>query len=145
MDIIPQPVFLKKRNGSFVIAKETGISIDTGDKDLKNLARLLSERFEKAAGYKLEIIDSQAELLPKIHLCISSESVVQSTPGSAVSANNTEQYALSVDERGIEIISAGKPGLLFGIQTLFPSTRISEPAYLPFWPVFPTYFPMFLR
>ena len=107
MNIIPNPLSVKRGKGSFLIKGQTKICIDAGNNDFRKQAELLSERFEKVAGFKLEIVNNK-EVVPAIRFSVTRRPDI-----------GREGYTLSVNENGIDIKASGKEGFFYGIQTLF--------------------------
>ena len=57
ISIIPQPTFLQQEEGVFTLDRKTPIYVDVADSATLRTLGFLNDRLEKAAGFKLEIID----------------------------------------------------------------------------------------
>ena len=57
ISIIPQPTFLQQEEGVFTLDRKTPIYVDVADSATLRTLAFLNDRLEKAAGFKLEIID----------------------------------------------------------------------------------------
>lgn len=95
MKIIPKPLRILKREGTFTISRQTGIACE-----YDNITNDFNDFLQKLGGFTL---GSGSD----IKLVLSSKET-----------KNDEAYELSVSEDGIEISSTGEKGLFYGIQTL---------------------------
>ena len=57
VSIIPQPKFFQLEEGVFTLDRRTPIYVDVADSATLRTLAFLNDRLEKAAGFKLEIID----------------------------------------------------------------------------------------
>ena len=53
--VIPQPTFLQRTEGSFCIDRNTPVYVDAGDTALLRTVGFLNERLRKAAGFELKV------------------------------------------------------------------------------------------
>ena len=105
VNIIPLPQEMNVFEGEFTINKSTKFVIDTG---LKQLVSFFNDKLEKAAGFRLEIIETSED----IDNCI----IIQL--GDCPAMLDNEGYTLHVGKNNIRI-NANKPaGIFYGLQTL---------------------------
>jgi hexosaminidase len=111
--IIPKPVSVEVREGTFLIDNNIVVSISDETGELKNLAGLL-------AGSIDQILDHKAEILSGPILNNSIDLTLDP------SLNNKEGYSLTITKKYINIRSKSGAGLFYGIQSLlqlFPLER----------------------
>ena len=104
--IIPEPVSMKKGDGSFTIPENIVIEAPATN-ELKSTIAFLKERLSMPTGAKVSVVTKAAQ--PAIRL------VLNHTNNDSL---HKEGYALSVTAKGI-VIRANEPaGLFYGAQTL---------------------------
>lgn len=105
--LLPKPVEVKTKEGSFVLSSKTKITIPAGNKEIQEVADLFSAQLASQIGQKLEISEAKAK-----------QSIVFILNATANSRLGNEGYLLNVTTQNITI-SANKPaGLFYGAQTL---------------------------
>ncbi len=102
--IVPQPEHVQALEGSFTISRSTPLWIDTPSEEVSRTAALLSERFEKAAGWPLGIADE----FPR-----SGGIYFMETGGYP-----SEGYLLRAEESRIVIEYSDGAGAFYAVQTL---------------------------
>ena len=105
IDIVPQPVQMKRGTGLFTLSSGTSINFNSTDKELGRLAAEISDHVVNATGYPLEMNSSKAP--STITLIVE--------PGSD---EGDEGYKLSVKKKKITIKANTYAGLYYGIVTL---------------------------
>lgn len=101
--IIPEPVELVAKNGSFTLDQETSICVD---KELNRLDNYLREKLTTSTGFKFNEKDLQKNNQIQLKLAKSNWKL------------SDEGYILKVKYEGIEIIARKPVGVFYGIQTL---------------------------
>lgn len=105
--LLPKPVEVKTKEGSFILSSKTKIAIPAGNKEIQDVADLFSAQLASQIGQKLEISEAKAK-----------QSIVFILNATANSRLGNEGYLLNVTTQNITI-SANKPaGLFYGAQTL---------------------------
>ena len=139
--VIPAPIQLVK--GENVCKLEKGIVISFSDKTLKQQAQDLADFIQDFAGITASVNASPTEQAAgKIHLLKNSDrSFALNIPkayGLSINGSNPadENYALTIDKKGVEIRSTASEGIFRGISSLkqlIGSNRTSkgETLYLP--------------
>ena len=61
ISILPQPQAIRVDEGVFEIGKATKIYMDPCTDEMKRVAGFINEKFAKAAGFELEIVDRMPE------------------------------------------------------------------------------------
>ena len=101
--VIPQPNFIKYKNGAFEITDKTIIVID-GSEEANRIANELNSFFN--LNFKINLNTSLKNKKNSIHLLLSIEET------------NKEAYKLKVSEKGISISGKSYQGIFYGVQTL---------------------------
>ncbi|AQG79384.1 beta-N-acetylhexosaminidase [Spirosoma montaniterrae] len=105
--LIPQPVEIQEKTGSFVLNKTTAISYDRPDAEVT--ANQLAQRLRRATGFALPVRSVKTASANSVLLRINP------TPNATL---GREGYELSVSPTGV-VLSANQPaGLFYGTQTL---------------------------
>src|SRR5690606_1949945 len=102
--IIPLPLKVEAKGGSFIINTETTIE-SIGDDDIKEVARYLKEMISAASTFDLSVATSGNTTGQKIIL-------EQNDTGSE------EGYSLKIIENEVRISAATATGMFHGVQTL---------------------------
>src|SRR5689334_19592986 len=108
VSIIPIPVSIVQKTGSFKITNKSMIALTSGDVDAKRVATVLSMAIATPAGFKVPLTNKMTGSgLIKFVLLNSSDKILGS-----------EGYRLSVTPNMVTL-SANKPaGLFYGVQTI---------------------------
>ena len=119
--LIPQPLQLKKQEGSFSLSSDTKIYVDPKSEDLKRIGEFLAEDMAKVLGAKPEVLarkpGSRATNL--VHLTL------QGAPDSL----GEEGYTLQVQSSRIVLAANKANGIFLGTQTvrqLLPTSQSGE-------------------
>jgi hexosaminidase len=108
ISIIPLPVSVVSKNGSFVVTNKSVIELATSDAEASRVANFLSKAIATPSGLKIPVVN-------KMSTGNSIRLVLLSATDKTL---GTEGYKLSVTPNGI-ILSANKPaGLFYGVQTM---------------------------
>ncbi|MEP7231332.1 MAG: family 20 glycosylhydrolase [Ginsengibacter sp.] len=120
VSIIPQPVSLQMKQGSFVIDNGTAIKFNTANKDLKSAANFFSAAIKNISGKTLLL-----------------NAAVQKNIGFKIAKTNDigdEGYLLNVTPTAITIVANTKAGIIYGIQSLLqtlPAIRTNAALEIP--------------
>jgi hexosaminidase len=106
ISIIPEPVQLVKKTGTFVLQQTTTVSIN-GGAEVKLAAQYLQQRISTATGYNIAIAEKNATAI--IQLTINVQ------PNDAI---GKEGYTLAVTPNNITVTANQPAGLFYGVQTL---------------------------
>ena len=108
INIIPIPVSMAAKTGSFRVNSKTVIELTSGNTDASRVANFLSKAIATPAGYKILVVNKMT----------SSNSIRLILLNSADKTLGNEGYKLSVTPNAIAV-SANKPaGLFYGVQTI---------------------------
>ncbi len=108
ISLVPVPVSLAQKTGSFLLTNKTIIAVGTFDADANRVANFLSTAITVPTGFKNPVIN---KMVAGNSIRLVLLSVADKTLG-------TEGYKLSVTPNGV-ILSANKPaGLFYGVQTI---------------------------
>ncbi len=108
ISLVPAPVSLAQKTGSFLLTNKTIIAVGTFDADANRVANFLSTAITVPTGFKNPVIN---KMVAGNSIRLVLLSVADKTLG-------TEGYKLSVTPNGV-ILSANKPaGLFYGVQTI---------------------------
>src|SRR5438552_5689039 len=108
VSIIPLPVSVATKTGSFTVTSKTAIELSSTGTDASRVARFLSQAIATPAGFKVPVTNKRA-----------SGNVIRlsilNTPDKTL---GDEGYKLSVTQNAVNL-SANKPaGLFYGVQTI---------------------------
>ena len=107
INIIPLPVSITPKAGSFVITNATVIELANSNPDAARVASFLSEAVATSSGVKLSVVKSAPANVIRFSLLPNSDKAL-----------GDEGYKLSVTPNVI-LLSANKPaGLFYGVQTI---------------------------
>jgi hexosaminidase len=104
--IIPEPLSIKRTNGSFTLPATISIAAPATD-EAGWVVRALKTQLANATGKKITNGNAGSATI-----------TLQSVPGEAA-VLGTEGYQLSVNAKGIVISAAAPAGWFYGVQTLF--------------------------
>ncbi|WP_420148845.1 beta-N-acetylhexosaminidase, partial [Spirosoma sp.] len=103
--IVPKPVWLDERSGSYSLPTKLTIGVQSGDAEVKRIAQMLADQLTKSTGVASTVTSGKAAKGISF--------VTTSNPKLG-----TEGYALTVSPKQI-VISAQKPqGFFYGVQSL---------------------------
>ena len=105
--IIPQPAFLQRLEGSFEIGRKTPVFIDAGDSALLRTVGFLNGHLQKAAGFELQVSDDD----PLRHG--NEEGIFWLQAGSL-----PESYHLRITPDKVLVEYADGAGAFYALQTL---------------------------
>ncbi|WP_338868444.1 beta-N-acetylhexosaminidase [Spirosoma sp. SC4-14] len=103
--ILPKPVRLEERSGSFTIPAKLTIAVPANNADVRQIARLLADQLAKSTGYSPNITTGKAA---------KGISFV-SAKGPELGA---EGYKLTVSPKQIVIMAEQPAGFFYGVQSL---------------------------
>lgn len=103
ISIIPQPQAISVDEGVFEVNKDTKIFIDPCTDEMKRIAGFINEKFEKAAGFGLEIVDRMPE-----------ENFIAFKNAGIP----TESYVINAKPYGVSIDYGDGAGAFYAVQTL---------------------------
>ena len=110
LSIVPQPVSVKIKSGSFQINEQTLLMVAERDIDLKNVAILFAEQLRFAGGPFLRVQPFQEAGSKGNVILFSFAKKKEKLP--------TEGYRLLIKSGGIELEGNSGAGLFYGMQTL---------------------------
>jgi hexosaminidase len=111
VSIIPKPVKLEIKTGSFTVNEKTRIMVENGDPESTRVAKMLAERLKVAAGLSLAVTTTKKFSPQKNVILLTSRAV---DPGIG-----DEGYQLSVTHEQMIIKALGAAGFFYGMQTIF--------------------------
>ena len=121
VNIIPQPVSLQLNEGDFTINKQTTLSFNAKNKDLKLAADFFISHIKNISGITLPLNDVRKKK--------QIEFTLKQIPGVG-----NEGYLLNVTPQGVLISANTKAGILYGLQTLIqtlPAIRTNASLTIP--------------
>jgi len=108
INLVPMPVSVSPKTGSFLITNKTLIEVATSDADANRIAGFFSKSIAGPTGYKIPVMN---KMISGSSIGLALLTVPDKTLGN-------EGYKLLVTPKAVNI-SANKPaGLFYGIQTL---------------------------
>lgn len=110
--IIPQPVSLQMKNGSFTLDNTTGIKVQNGDKETEKVIHFFSEYVNRVTGFKLENGKNKGK------------SIVFSI--GKIAEIGDEGYLISVNPEEILVKANTSKGLFYGVQSLLQTMPFSR-------------------
>ena len=110
VNIIPKPVEMEVRNGTFTIKPNTKLFVQTDNKESQEIAEYLIDKIKTTAGYKLTIENSGAK--SKV------DGAILITTNLADEKLGDEGYTLEVGDKYVVIKAPKKAGLFYGVQSL---------------------------
>ncbi|HLO33555.1 MAG TPA: beta-N-acetylhexosaminidase [Anaerolineales bacterium] len=121
--LIPKPTSIQAITGSFIVSPNTRILTKIDDEELASIGNLLSNCLQQTSGYKIAVVDTNAN---------QSAGDIQLTLKDNVRLGE-EGYDLAITTDLIQLSANCPAGLFYGVQTLrqLLPTDQSEPAILP--------------
>ncbi|MFP4471610.1 MAG: beta-N-acetylhexosaminidase, partial [Bacteroidales bacterium] len=110
VSIIPEPVSVEERGGSYEIVPGSKVLVHSGDEDAAKIARMFADRIYRTAGFKPEMNDIQDRR--------NDHGIIFEIVAAADSLGQ-EGYSLQVKNRKIELTAYRPAGLFRGLQTLY--------------------------
>ena len=108
LGLVPWPVSLTQKTGSFLLNDKTVIEVTTTDADANRVGNFLSKALLIPTGYKIPVVDRVIAGAPLVKFVLNNK----------LEETGTEGYTLSVTPKSI-VISAKRPaGLFYAVQTL---------------------------
>jgi hexosaminidase len=111
INIVPKPMKTETGKGKFTFKPSTEILTDAGNRELKQLGKLMVQKIGDAGGPRLQIGDFSGSSLAKNALIL--------TLRGAEENLSEEGYTLSVTKKNIIIRAKSGKGLFYGLQSLF--------------------------
>lgn len=118
--IIPQPVSLQMKSGSFTLDNTTGIKVQNGDKETDKVIHFFSEYVNRVTEFKLENGKNKGK------------SIVFSI--GKIAEIGEEGYLISVNPQEILVKANTSKGLFYGVQSLLqtmPFSRTNNVVHIP--------------
>ncbi|MBN2578820.1 MAG: beta-N-acetylhexosaminidase [Pirellulales bacterium] len=129
--VIPKPLSVELRDGTFPLRATTRIYVQGDAKDVAETAKYLAETLAPATGYRLSIESLREIPSPRQGIILS----VKNAPNDL----GKEGYILDVAPDRIEIRARYAPGLFYAVQTLRqllpPEIASRQPVARTEWPV----------
>ena len=107
VSIIPEPVFVNKKGGYYILPDVVVVSVPAGDK-ISYVSNLLKDKLSTAPGKKVKIAENDVNA--------SIELVLNSRKNTKI---GDEGYELNVTDEKIILRANELAGLLYGVQTIF--------------------------
>ena len=104
ISILPQPQAIRVDKGVFEVDKATKIYMDLCTDEMKRVAGFINEKFAKAAGFELEIVDRMPE---------------ENFIAFMNAGMPTESYVINAKPHGVFIDYGDGAGAFYAVQTLF--------------------------
>ena len=104
ISILPQPQAIRVDGGVFEVDKATKIYMDPCTDEMKRVAGFINEKFAKAAGFELEIVDRMPE---------------ENFIAFMNAGMPTESYVINAKPHGVFIDYGDGAGAFYAVQTLF--------------------------
>jgi hexosaminidase len=104
VSIIPMPVSMQTKQGSFVISKKTVIA--AADEEDRKTAKLLNDYLQQVYGFKLDIDKQEGR------------NYIRFSTKKFIKAPDKDAYSLNVTNNGITINGDTYNGTFYGMQTL---------------------------
>jgi hexosaminidase len=108
--VIPKPMELKATRGSFVVGQKTAIYAQSGNDEVKKVAKYLAKRLRVPTGMSVVVLDQPDGNIP-------AESIVLTTEGADPNLGE-EGYQLSVTKTNVVLRAPSPTGLFYGVQTI---------------------------
>lgn len=110
ISIIPKPMKVEQRDGSFVVRAETGIFVEKGSTEVADVGKYLTDVLGRATGYPLNVSDSD-------EIAAAKGAILLTRRGARDDLGN-EGYELTVGPDAIVLRAPKTAGLFYGVQTL---------------------------
>ena len=104
ISILPQPQAIRVDEGVFEVDEATKIYMDPCTDEMKRVAGFINEKFAKAAGFELEIVDRMPE---------------ENFIAFMNAGMPTESYVINAKPHGVFIDYGDGAGAFYAVQTLF--------------------------
>lgn len=111
INIVPRPAELKEGKGSFRITSATQVRTDPGNKELRQIAKLVVQKISMAGGPNLEIYEYTPGQKIK-------NAIVLTLTGSDTTLGK-EGYTLEATTKRVVIRAPEAKGVFYGMQSLF--------------------------
>ena len=113
--IIPTPVFVQKREGTFNIKPYSQINYQA---DLKNEAQFLASFLGKYFDKPLKTVEGiEGDIML---------SMARVRVDKNLEELNSESYTLSIDSSGVDLVGAGRTAVFYAIQSLLQLLHLTE-------------------
>lgn len=111
VSIIPKPVMVEQKTGSFTVNNKTIIVVEDADAESIRVANMMAERFKTAAGLSIKVSGVKKYSAQK--------NVILFTSAKADPGLGSEGYQLSVSAGAVVLRASGPAGFFYGMQTIF--------------------------
>ena len=105
--ILPRPLRVERREGSFVLGPATRLRAEPA---LRRTAELLQEELRRATGWPIALDEGAAKRPAADGIVLRLDPTLRTL--------GAEGYRLEATPRGVEIAAAGAAGVFYGVQTL---------------------------
>lgn len=143
--VIPQPVSVQTDTTHvFMLQDGMGIAFDAADPEISRIAQFIHQWVEEATGLHLQLTPSDVRAAIRLFIGLPTDKpkrkAKKGQPVQRWTAQEQETYAITVDQRGIQLCARQTVGLFRAAQTLRkalplnlqPSTSSPQPVALPF-------------
>jgi len=110
ISLLPQPSRIERKEGAFVLKKDTKILVEKDSADAANVGKQLAERLKRGAGLDLQVSPFNAKT------AVSNAILIKFNRKAYLL--KAEAYELAVAADGVVITAEGGPGWFYGMQTL---------------------------
>ncbi len=110
ISIIPLPAKMERTNTSFTVNKETQIFVQQGSAEALRIAKMLAEKFKKAAGFQIAVAESNGNSIP--------DNAIYFTAIGADPSLGSEGYQLSANNNSVVVRATEPAGLFYVMQTI---------------------------
>ncbi len=109
--VIPKPSSVEATGKTFTLTEATGIYVDAGSEEIKNIAQYLSDRLKPSTGFALSVsnVESNGQR--------AKGNIYLTTTGAEDSLGD-EGYTLTVSDESITLAANKPAGLFRGVQTI---------------------------
>ena len=111
VNIIPKPLHVELKSGSFIIKPNTKIIVQTNNNNENEIAKYFVDRIGKVSGFNLFIKHEKSETNTDGTILFSIENIDENI--------GDEGYILEVKNKSVTIKAKTNAGLFYGVQSLF--------------------------
>ncbi|MGZ8557198.1 MAG: beta-N-acetylhexosaminidase [Chitinophagaceae bacterium] len=111
ISIIPLPSGMQRSNSNFTISKETKILAQQGNAEALQVAKMLSQKLQTAAGLEIEVKETDNDS--------NADNAIYFTTTAVEDSLGKEGYQLSVSNKSVIVKAKEAAGLFYGLQTIY--------------------------
>ncbi len=109
--VIPKPSSVEATGNTFTLTEATGIYVDAGSEEIKNIAQYLSDKLKPSTGFALSVSNAESNgQRAKGNIYLTTTGVEDSL--------GDEGYTLTVSDESITLAANKPAGLFRGVQTI---------------------------